>query len=158
MGLAELTARPLLFLACRLTVSCLCSTRKKPADAWVTFPIFDWFSFRSTPLAVAGHVFASCFSRCFLVLVQDRTLVPRLGGKPRMTVTVILPEDHVLIRRPTSFCRITYFRCYRCRCVSALHLNTLNKQRTMILVRDFRAGRHDRMHPRDVSKQVRVPT
>ena len=44
------------------------------------------------------------------------------------------------------------FGCVRC--VSALHLDTLNKQRAMLLVRSFMAGRYDEMRPERVSKKV----
>ena len=40
------------------------------------------------------------------------------------------------------------------RCVSALHLDTLNKQRAMLLVRSFMAGKYDEMRPERVSKKV----
>ena len=38
--------------------------------------------------------------------------------------------------------------------MSALHLDTLNKQRAMLLVRSFMAGRYDEMRPERVSKKV----
>ncbi|CAM9573193.1 unnamed protein product [Pylaiella littoralis] len=42
------------------------------------------------------------------------------------------------------------------RCVSALHLDTLNKQRAMLLVKSFVAGRPENMRPEWVSTQERV--
>eukprot|EP00903_Cladosiphon_okamuranus_P009135 g8728.t1 len=42
------------------------------------------------------------------------------------------------------------------RCVSALHLDTLNKQRAMLLMQSFMAGRHDDMRPEWVSTKERV--
>ncbi|CAM9489017.1 unnamed protein product [Ectocarpus sp. 4 AP-2014] len=42
------------------------------------------------------------------------------------------------------------------RCVSALHLDTLNKQRAMLLVRSFVAGRHEEMRPELISVKERV--
>lgn len=40
------------------------------------------------------------------------------------------------------------------RCVSALHLDTLNKQRAMLLVQSFMAGRTEDMRPEWVSTKV----
>ena len=40
------------------------------------------------------------------------------------------------------------------RCVSALHLDTLNKQRAALLVRAFTAGKYKEMHPESVSAKV----
>ena len=45
-----------------------------------------------------------------------------------------------------------FFVCGRC--VSALHLDTLNKQRAMILVRSFMGGRYEEMRPELVSTKV----
>lgn len=42
------------------------------------------------------------------------------------------------------------------RCVSALHLDTLNKQRTMLLVQNFMADRTENMRPEWISTQVRA--
>lgn len=44
----------------------------------------------------------------------------------------------------------------RKRCVSALHLDTLNKQRAMLLVQSFMGGRHEDMRPEWVSTKVIV--
>lgn len=38
--------------------------------------------------------------------------------------------------------------------MSALHLDTLNKQRAMLLVQSFMAGRHEDMRPEWVSTKV----
>lgn len=42
------------------------------------------------------------------------------------------------------------------RCVSALHLDTLNKQRAMLLVQSFMADRPEKMRPELISTQVRA--
>lgn len=49
---------------------------------------------------------------------------------------------------------VFFFPLFFFRCVSALHLDTLNKQRTMLLVQSFIKGKHEQMQLEWVSSKV----